>query len=635
MKTENEEQEIENNQEQNEENQNNDLEENQKENSIENEEDNKEEDPLEIIQEKEKKYKAQIEQLSSELEIEKKLNQSIKRKPEEEEIIEKLKSKLNEKQTRCLKLKTTNERQRQAIDQLTKELENSYKKNMREKNDSDISKYKEEPVNIILKIKEQDLNKAILQLESLKKENQNMKDALEKSGEYNQLVNLEDNSTEMKKKINQLNIEIKKINIELQKHTNCVQEEDDYKNAEKRLRDDIKDAIDKRVELFKEVTEYKNQIYALNKGEEKKNEDNKINTENNELNKNDNDENNENDDNENLAYMETEEKDKNLAKKNLKVKKRINKKYKNNESYLNNNKNDKTDKNDKNDLYKSLELKKYKKADYKNINSVLKPDLTSSILTEEFKKKLYEIMNSEDDTKILIQKIKEVENKREKIEKKNKTDINNLNQEYIDLMSQHDAIEIKRRKLETNNKVLKLQMNEHINKQKKNQKKVIDNQNQLDFLQNKTKEKDQEIKLLINQLNTLRKMVAYGTVHDPNDNLINDYIKKLSTENETLKYKKMIEKAKSNNQIQNDNIRNEVNNNENDNIGKNENNENNENDNNGNIDGENNIGNIIDRKSYDLQPENTGIHTIPGNNGENNQNENNEKKNTDEINLNI
>ena len=171
MKTENEEQEIENNQEQNEENQNNDLEENQKENSIENEEDNKEEDPLEIIQEKEKKYKAQIEQLSSELEIEKKLNQSIKRKPEEEEIIEKLKSKLNEKQTRCLKLKTTNERQRQAIDQLTKELENSYKKNMREKNDSDISKYKEEPVNIILKIKEQDLNKAILQLESLKKEN--------------------------------------------------------------------------------------------------------------------------------------------------------------------------------------------------------------------------------------------------------------------------------------------------------------------------------------------------------------------------------------------------------------------------------------------------------------------------------
>ena len=95
------------------------------------EEENKEENTVEFIDEKEKRYKAQIEQLSSELEIEKKLNQSIKRKPEEEEIIETLKSKLNERRFKFNKLKTTNERQSQAIEQLTRELENSYKKKKR------------------------------------------------------------------------------------------------------------------------------------------------------------------------------------------------------------------------------------------------------------------------------------------------------------------------------------------------------------------------------------------------------------------------------------------------------------------------------------------------------------------------
>ncbi len=240
-------------------------------------------------------------------------------------------------------------------------------------------------------------------------------------------------------------------------------------------------------------------------------------------------------------------------------------------------------------------------------------------------------MNSEEDSKELIKKIKEVENKREKIEKKNRMDINNLQKENIDLMSQYEAIELKKRKLETNNKVLKYQMNELVNKQKKNQKKVIDNQNQLDFLQKKSKEKDQEIKLLTNQVNTLRKMVAFGTVNDPNDNLINDYIKKLSTENETLKYKKMIERKKINNQS-NENMGN-VNNNS-DNIVKNENNEN---DNDANVDNEKE-GNIIEKKSVEYQPENIEGQTFVGikndNNNENNQNDN-ANKNNDEINLNI
>ena len=93
-----------------------------------NENNNEETIDLQSIIEKENKYKAQIEQLSSELEIEKKVNQSIKRKPEEEELITRLKNKLTQKRIRYNTLKITNEKQNQAINELSQRLSNTYKK---------------------------------------------------------------------------------------------------------------------------------------------------------------------------------------------------------------------------------------------------------------------------------------------------------------------------------------------------------------------------------------------------------------------------------------------------------------------------------------------------------------------------
>ena len=81
---------------------------------------------LKLIIEKENEYKAQIEQLSSELEIEKKVNQSIKRKPEEEELITRLKNKLTQKRIRYNTLKITNEKQNQAINELSQRLSSSF-----------------------------------------------------------------------------------------------------------------------------------------------------------------------------------------------------------------------------------------------------------------------------------------------------------------------------------------------------------------------------------------------------------------------------------------------------------------------------------------------------------------------------
>ena len=144
-------------------------------------------------------------------------------------------------------------------------------------------------------------------------------------------------------------------------------------------------------------------------------------------------------------------------------------------------------------------------------------------------------MASKEDANELIKKIKNIENKRIKVENENKNELINQNQEINELNEQFEMIEMKKKQIEINNRVLKLNLNEHIKKQKQSQKKIIDYQNQLDFLSNKSKEKEQEIKILTTQINTLRKMIAYGTVENINDNKINEYIKKIQNEEQNLK----------------------------------------------------------------------------------------------------
>ena len=51
----------------------------------------------------------------------------------------------------------------------------------------------------------------------------------------------------------------------------------------------------------------------------------------------------------------------------------------------------------------------------------------------------------------------------------------------------------------------------------------------------KSKEKEQEIIILTNRLNTLRRIVAFGINQDPNESKVNEYIQKVSSEKENLK----------------------------------------------------------------------------------------------------
>ena len=507
MKTENEDEEYENN------------------DNLEKYKENENEETINVksILEKENKYKAQIEQLSSELEIEKKVNESIKRKPENEELIKKLKNKLIQKKIKYNILKTTNERQNQAIDELSKKLSNSYKKTNHRKNISDNSNNKEEPVNIILTIKEKNMNQALLELNNLKKENYAMLDDLERTGEYNKQVELEDISKEQKDIINSLNLEIQMLDKELKDHKICLQENSDFQKAKDKIKNQIKIVKDENRKLNVQLQLYEEKLQTLMFGEKKVKKKNSQINENEKYEKN----NNNKDENNNSDYLEDEEKEKDLIKSNIQPKtKRFIKTIDSKKNIKNNS-----------ILYYSksvVDVRKTKKNIQKEKKS-LKLLIANTIVTNEFKKKLEEIMASKEDANELIKKIKNIENKRIKVENENKNELINQNQEINELNEQFEMIEMKKKQIEINNRILKLNLNEHIKKQKQSQKKIIDYQNQLDFLSNKSKEKEQEIKILTTQINTLRKMIAYGTVENINDNKINEYIKKIQNEEQNLK----------------------------------------------------------------------------------------------------
>ena len=398
-----------------------------------NENNNEETIDLQSIIEKENKYKAQIEQLSSELEIEKKVNQSIKRKPEDEELITKLKNKLILKRIKYNTLKTTNEKQSQAIDELSQQLSNTYKKTIHRKNTSDLSENKEEPVNIILTIKEKNINQALLELNNLKKENHAMKEDLERTGEYNKQVELEDISKEQRDIINSLNLEIQMLDKELKDHKICLQEKDDFEKAKDKLMNKIKIVKDNNRKLNEELKIYEENLQTLMFGEKKVKKKNPKINENNE--KNDNSKEEEN----NLNYQEDEENE----KKNFLIKSNI----KSNSRRLIKTLNSKQNIKSNTLLYYSksaIDVRKEKKKSSKE-KKPLKLIIANTIVTNEFKKKLEEIMTSKEDANELIKKIKNIENKRIKKEKENKNELINQDQEINDLNEQFEMTEIKKK----------------------------------------------------------------------------------------------------------------------------------------------------------------------------------------------
>ena len=463
-------------------------------NNIEELNDNKKEE--EDMPKSKDEYMAQIEQLENELKLEQNINIQLEDNITPDELI-KLKTDLNQKTDLLERLITTNKKQNSALNMLTRKLNEENKKrlklkaqetqesNSREESErSNKNTSKTQAVNIVLKVKEKELHNALNKMNVLKSENEALKKILYENVDYKN--NIEDKSKEINDKIEKYTAEKNLLIKQLKEHKKCLDERKKY--------------IDDYNNLKEELKQIKNNIQNI-RGETKNliNEKNGINltVSNNNIN-------------------------------NLIKSQKINEKK--SASSLSPKKT-KTNKNKKGIILPLITSQ--------TINQSQTLNQEESVLTDEFKRKVKEYLNNdEDESALLIEKISNIENSRKKIENKHKNELKQFNTQIKTLDEQFKLLNSNSKGSNSNIRVLRYQLNTIKGNNKLDAKKINELKKELQSKIDISKEKDYEISILIGKINSLKNLANYGNIEIPRDD-INDFIDKIKQENQYIDvYKK-------------------------------------------------------------------------------------------------
>ena len=192
----------------------------------------------------------------------------------------------------------------------------------------------------------------------------------------------------------------------------------------------------------------------------------------------------------------------------------------------------------------SLSVKKTK-INNKNKKGILLPLISSqtinpnqneneSILTDEFKKKIKEYLNNdEDESMALIEKISNIEKSRKMIENKHKNELKQFNIQIKSLDEQFKLLNSNSKGSNSNIRVLKYQLNTLKGNNRLDAKKFNELKKELQSKIDLSKEKDYEISLLIGKINSLKNLANYGNIEIPKDD-ISDFIDKIKQENQYI-----------------------------------------------------------------------------------------------------
>ena len=459
-------------------------------NNAKEENDNKDED--DDTPKNKDEYMALIEQLENELKLEQNINIQLKDNITVDEIII-LKTDLNQKTDLLDRLIITNKKQNSALNMLTRKLNEENKKKLKlkaketqesnsreesERSNKNISKT--QAVNIVLKVKEKELHNALNKMNVLKSENEALKKILYENVDYKN--NIEDKSKEINDKIekyiNEKNLLIK----QLKEHKKCLDERKKYSDDYNSLKEELKQ-IKKNIQSIRGQT------------------------------------------------------------RNL-----INEKNGINLTVTNNNINNliKSPKNNEKKTASSLSPRRAK-TNNKNKKGIILPLITSqtinqsqnlneeeSILTDEFKRKVKEYLNNdEDESAILIEKISNIEKSRKKIENKHRNELKQFNIQIKSLDEQFKLLNSNSKGSNSNIRVLRYQLNTIKGNNKLDAKKINELKKELQSKIDISKEKDYEISILIGKINSLKNLANYGNVEIPRDD-ISDFIDKIKQENQYI-----------------------------------------------------------------------------------------------------
>ena len=218
----------------------------------------------------EQEYLAQIEQLQNELNLEKKISESIKDSLDYKNKVTELQNILKEKNKILSQLTSSNKKQDTALKLLRKQLdieENKIelnkinKKNNYSNNNSQKLKFKivspnkitktskSEAINIVLKVKDKEINDYLKKMNLIKKENELLIKELYKNNNYHENISIKDSSREYSQKIKELQNESKFLNIQLETHQKCLKEFEKYNKEIEELKKTLKQLKENKYQI--------------------------------------------------------------------------------------------------------------------------------------------------------------------------------------------------------------------------------------------------------------------------------------------------------------------------------------------------------------------------------------------------
>ena len=478
------------------------------------------------IKKTENDYLAQIEQLENELALEKKISNSIEDLPEYSEQIMKLQNNLNEKENKLSQLISTNKKQEEALNYLRRRLEKEIDKNKQFKKHSnselchsssvsinnckqtikikfmspnrnnEISK--SEAFNIVLKVKDKEINDALQKMNAIKKENDSLKKELYKNDDYTNNLSLVNSTCEYSNKIKELSNETKILNNQLEEHQKCLKEIKE-----------LNDEIDNLKKTFKELKDNikKNKIDI----KEKQNE---------------------------LEQFNTEKIPEEMVKKSFSPRNNLLTKYKNYVKFTRNLENENFPFITKSTKHSSLPKISTSQLINKNPTSVLNEDFCTKL------KKFY--AGKESEYNELVKKITEIEKKGGLILNKHRNELKLFNTQIVSLDEQFKILNNEGKGTGSNIKVLKFKLHTTKNEAKLAAKHLQNLKNKLNNAEFVAKERDYEISILLGQINNLKNK-AKAKLEVPEDEMAKyvDNLPNKANEDKEIINKKTINNEKN------------------------------------------------------------------------------------------
>jgi chromosome segregation ATPase len=331
---------------------------------------------------------------------------------------------------------------------------------------------KDNPLEIIIKMKEKEIANTVQLMEVLRKNNEQLTKKLDTYCNVNFITDLQSKLNIKEKENQDLLVEIRTLNRGLDEHKRCIKSKKEGDEDNKTLKADLIKAKESNRDLQQKLKDEiarhmktKDQLISLKR------------------------------------EVDDSKRHKNISINDADAMKKFN----SNIDLSSNNKKNKEKVYNLNHDTGVYDEEAVKYEEY--VTMPTKENVKTSISTTNLKK-----VQKDEKAEIYEKRLDTLEKSKQSVENKYKTDIKQLNKKVQLQEDQIQYLTTQCRESEQKYKILQYQSNEYKSEKKVYQKKINDLQSQIDKLSNNMKEKDQENNILLGQLKDLKKVTKHNSV---------------------------------------------------------------------------------------------------------------------------